>query len=636
MFLNKHCVFLVLFLWFSLSVYAQDDDQYTYNDLEISNLDNSGFDLNPHGLSYFNLDFKTLRQYYKENGIDFLERGDLNFYDLNDNKIQIDPNDVRLKARVLDSTIRIDLPVSPESAQHLFKLNEVKYVEKYGGDDFLEAKRNYYKTVGFFIDKQEYSKKYYQLWDWKSLNHPPVRKLTHALEFYDRKLSSIDYDTIQSPFFNADFHKILDKNTGSGLSFGNHMKILLNGDSFQKKMELIKKAKSSILISVMSYYNDSTSTMMTKELIKKTKEGVKVYLIVEKVWTLLMMKKAMKKFKNSDVVIIYADDLMNIEMHRTALFHNKIWVFDQEKAIVGGQNIIESENMSSGYNHKNYDLDMLIEGPAVTDIAYESVKLLRAYHFERKASKEFVDFIDTYEKELESKFITEKMAKLRGKEHYREKLGNKETRLNGVCRFVIQGPQADRYAVSKAYLLYFKKARYRVDLTTGKLKIDLKNENKVDRYSGWSIRIWNQLFEDARKGIDINMIYNGIDGGYGEFSSYLKRMALKNYDHKNLSEWYFGLAERLDLKAAKRNYPSMSYLQQKKNFEVWNYFQYMHAKSFMIDRFIVSIGSFNLDNWSSDRSQESVLICQDKKLAKSYEEEYTLDRVNSTPVYVPR
>jgi len=70
------------------------------------------------------------------------------------------------------------------------------------------------------------------------------------------------------------------------------------------------------------------------------------------------------------------------------------------------------------------------------------------------------------------------------------------------------------------------------------------------------------------------------------------------------------------------------------HFEIWNYFQYMHAKSWMIDRFVVSIGSFNLDNWSSDRSQESVLICQDKDLAGSYEIEYTLDRVNSTPVYV--
>jgi phosphatidylserine/phosphatidylglycerophosphate/cardiolipin synthase-like enzyme len=373
---------------------------------------------------------------------------------------------------------------------------------------------------------------------------------------------------------------------------------------------------------------------MTKELIRKTKEGVKVFLIVEKVWTKLLMKKAMRRFRNSNVVILYASDLVNIEMHRTALFHNKIWVFDQKTAIVGGQNIIQSENISSGYNHQNYDLDLLIEGPAVTDIARHSVELLKEYHFERKAPQEFVDFIENYEKEIEERYITETMEKLRGEEHYKDLLSNKDTRLKGVCRFVIQGPHTDRYAVSKAYIYYFKKAKYLIDLTTGKLKVDLENDIELSNYTGWSKRIWSQLRTDADNGIKINLINNGIDGGYGELSSYLKLKGLKNINNKERSEMYYGISEKLDLKAAKRNYPFTSYLQEKDNIEVWNYFQYMHAKSWMIDRFVVSIGSFNLDNWSSDRSQESVLICQDKKLAGEYEIEYTLGKVNSTPVYV--
>jgi len=631
---HKHRITLLVFIFLSIYNYGQDEI-YTYNDISTENKQyESGIDLNPRNLPVFTFNYNTLINYYKSIGIDFLEPGDRSFYNLNECKISINPYSVRLKGRVLDSTIRIDLPVSPESAQNLFSLNEEKYLRKYGGDDFLEAKKNYYSSVSFSVEKQEYSKKYYQLWDWKSLNYPPLKKLKHSLNFYDKNLNPIDYDTIQSPYFNPDFHKLLDKNTRSNLTFNNRMKILRNRESFQKKMELIKNAKSSIMISLMSYYNDSTSTLMTNELIKKTKEGVKVFLIVEKVWTLLLMKKAMRKFRNSNVVILYASDLINIEMNRTALFHNKIWVFDHHTAIVGGQNIIESENISSGYNHQNYDLDLLIEGPAVTDIAMHSVKLLKEYHFERKAPEEFVDFIENYEKELGQKYITETMKKLRGEEHYKELLSNRDTRMRGVCRFVIQGPNTDRYAVSKAYIFYFKKAGYLIDLTTGKLKIDLDNEIELSNYSGWSKRIWNQLFDDAGKGVRINMIYNGIDGGYGEFSSFLKLRGLKNYDNKKTSERYYRIAEKLDLKAAKRNYPFMSYLQKKDNFEVWNYFQYMHAKSWMIDRFVVSIGSFNLDNWSSDRSQESVLICQDKDLAREYELEYTLDRVNSTPVYV--
>ena len=145
--------------------------------------------------------------------------------------------------------------------------------------------------------------------------------------------------------------------------------------------------------------------------------------------------------------------------------------------------------------------------------------------------------------------------------------------------------------------------------------------------------MWNQLFDSAENGVKINLIYNGIDGGYGEFGNYLKRKALTNHNNSFISKYYPRIAKKLDIKAAKRNYPILNYLQQKENVNAWMYFQYMHSKTFMIDRFVVSVGSFNLDNWSSDRSQEAVLICQDKELAKEFEYYYTLDMVNSTPVF---
>ena len=81
-----------------------------------------------------------------------------------------------------------------------------------------------------------------------------------------------------------------------------------------------------------------------------------------------------------------------------------------------------------------------------------------------------------------------------------------------------------------------------------------------------------------------------------------------------------------------KKYPTLKYLQQKENINTWMYFQYMDSKTFMIDWFVVSVGSYNLENWSSDRSQEAVLICQDKKLAKELEYQFILNKVNSTPV----
>ncbi|MEN8124034.1 MAG: phosphatidylserine/phosphatidylglycerophosphate/cardiolipin synthase family protein [Bacteroidota bacterium] len=607
--------------------YANNDAEFNYNIKSSSN-----FNINPNNLENFGTDYYSLIQYYNSIDINYIRKGEVSFLDLDLNPIDIDINSIEFLVDSRDSTILLNKAVSPESAQNLFSLNEKQYVSTYGGNDFLSAKINSYKNLQFSTDKMRYSKKYLQFWDWKSLNHPPLRKLQYPLDFYDTNKKAIDYDTINSPFFNPDFHFILDKNTNTHLTFGNHLELLRNGYSYQKKLELIKSAKSSILISVMSYFNDESTTKMTEELIKKSKEGVIVYLIVEKVWTKLMMKKAMRKFKKSDVVIIYADDLLNIEKNQVALFHNKIFVFDGITAIVGGQNIIDSDNISSGYNHQSHDTDLLIEGPAVTDIALSIVELLERYSFEKKSIDQQIEYIRSYQGQIQNRLKLEKDQKLRGQENYKDILENKNTRLDGVCRFVIQGPQNDRFAVSKAFLYYFKHAQNSIDITTGKIKIDIDNKVLISNYEGWSKQVWTQLFKSAAEGIQINLIHNGIDGGNGEFTNYLKRKVLTEPDNKFITSYFPSMAERFDLKAAKRNYPVLYYLQEQKNINAWMYFQYMHSKTFLIDRFVVSVSSYNLDNWSSDKSQESGLICQDKELAKQFEYFYVLDKVNSTPV----
>ena len=614
--------------------YSQKGD-FAYNDVKLESINystRSSFSLNPNNIDFLEIDYKTLIRYYNNFDTNYIENGEISLTGLYNKSLNIDINSLTFKLKAKDSTIKLNLPLCPESTQKLFVLNERKYLNKFGGIDFLDAKINSYKRLKFSEINQCYSKEYYQLWDWKSLNHPPVRDLKYSLEFYDKKRTKIDYDTINSPFFNADFHKLVDNNSNSYLTFENKLELLKNGNSYQKKLELIKNAKSSILISVMSYYKDSSSLKMTHELIKKANEGVNVYLIVEEVWTKLWMKKGMKPFNKSKVVLIYADDLINIEKHQTALFHNKIWIFDERTAIIGGQNIIDSDNISSGYNHQSHDTDLLIEGAAVTDIANSYIGLLEHYGFEKKSDAQQIEFIKTFQNQISKRYNSESKNMLRGQDIYKEKLENKNTRLNGVCRFVIQGPQTDRFAVSKAYTSYFKQAQNSIDITSGKIKIDIENEREINRYEGWSERMWNQIFSSAENGVNVNIIYNGIDGGSGELSNHLKRKALTNYNNKFIKKYYPRIAQNLDVKAANRNYPVLNYLQKKENINTWMYFQYMHSKTFMIDRFVVSVGSFNLDNWSADKSQEAVLICQDKDLAKEFEYYFTLDRVNSTPM----
>jgi phosphatidylserine/phosphatidylglycerophosphate/cardiolipin synthase-like enzyme len=226
----------------------------------------------------------------------------------------------------------------------------------------------------------------------------------------------------------------------------------------------------------------------------------------------------------------------------------------------------------------------------------------------------------------------EELQNKRGTDIYKSKLENLDTRMQGVCRYIIQGPQNDKNLITKVYLQYLNQVKYKIDLNTGKVNFNLEDKNEYSYFEGWEQQLWNKLFELGDNGKEINLISNGIDGGYGELSNHMKRQSFIKND-----KWLFGkaypvIAKKLDKKAAHRNYPFLRAAQQKENIDIWFYFQYMHSKSFMLDRFVVSVGSFNLDKWSSDKSHESVLICQDKDLAKQYEYNYVLDLVNSTPV----
>lgn len=592
----------------------------------------SNIDINPDNLKSFDLNYSTLVSYYKNMDLNYIEKGEVSFSDLEQNPLNINISSVQFNAELKDSTITLDLSVCPESVQKLFVLDEQQYIDKFNGEDFISAKKNCYDQLTFDEDQQSYSKKYFQFWDWKSLNHPPLRSLEHELEFYDKGRKPIDYDKIDSPFFSAEFHKRLDKLSNTHLTFGNRLLLLENGNSYKKKMELIRNSRSSILISVMSYFKDPSSRLMTDELIKKVESGVQVFIIVEKVWTKLLMKKELIRMKNNGIVVIYADDLLNTQEEGNGLFHNKFWVFDNKVAIIGGHNIIESENISTGFNHQSRDTDLMVEGPVVTDIALNFIDLLARYDFDERYNRKKEVFIEFLQNHLNKCLKDEYTKKLRGLENYDEKLSDRYSRMNGVCRLIVQGPHTDKYLVSKVYLEYFKNAQNSIDLTTGKITIDVKETGSHLDNDMWYQKIWNQIFTMADDGVKVNLISNGVDGGYGELSNYMKRKVLRKPNNLFINRLYPDIARTLDIKAAKRNYPYLTYLQDKENIDVWMYFQYMHSKTFMIDRFVVSVGSFNLDNWSSDKSHESVLICQDKDLAKEYEYQFILDKVNSVPV----
>jgi phosphatidylserine/phosphatidylglycerophosphate/cardiolipin synthase-like enzyme len=164
---------------------------------------------------------------------------------------------------------------------------------------------------------------------------------------------------------------------------------------------------------------------------------VHIVLLVEKVWTKIMMKQGLREFPKNNITVIYADDLLNYDERERALFHNKFWVFDDDIAILGGQNILDSENISTGFNHQSRDTDLLVQGPAVTDISKSFFLLLDRFNYKDKCSSEQLGYLEAYIESLEKRIILEEEQGLRGQQNYSQKLNNVNTRMDGVCRYII-------------------------------------------------------------------------------------------------------------------------------------------------------------------------------------------------------
>jgi phosphatidylserine/phosphatidylglycerophosphate/cardiolipin synthase-like enzyme len=68
------------------------------------------------------------------------------------------------------------------------------------------------------------------------------------------------------------------------------------------------------------------------------------------------------------------------------------------------------------------------------------------------------------------------------------------------------------------------------------------------------------------------------------------------------------------------------------NARAWQNFQYMHSKLMQIDRTVNLVSSYNLEEWSADKSHEMSVICMDEKLSRQMDESFLRDFANSVPV----
>ena len=139
--------------------------------------------------------------------------------------------------------------------------------------------------------------------------------------------------------------------------------------SFQRRLELIASAKSSIALEFFIYDVDEASRLLTQALIRKAREGVQVRILVDFSAPVFQLKPAYARLLGeAGVKVRYyntsaAYRLVSIQ-HRS---HRKLLIIDGTTVLTGGRNIGNDYfDLSERYNFLDSDLE--VSGPIVKTV----------------------------------------------------------------------------------------------------------------------------------------------------------------------------------------------------------------------------------------------------------------------------
>lgn len=521
--------------------------------------------------------------------------------------------------------------------QDMFAVDVPAYNEHYQAETFNEAKRKAYSELTFSKRKFLHKKVIPTPREWGGLNHPPIKELTLPLEQYSAAHAPLTLNT--SPYFEPALHRDIDDVSQSELSFGNTITLLEDKGAFEAKKDLIRSAKETILMGSLVFVCDKGTQEIVDLLIERHKAGVDVRVLVDAtISKYLNHRQCTRQLRNAGVEVIEGDDFWK---YGRAIYHTKSMIVDFKAAISGGHNMIDADNLSRGTDFQNRDVDILTQGPLVTDIALAFMKDWT--YFQQKRVRKNVTDVKAYQEKMLKRQELERAQGVRGADHYPRVLGDQNTRMDGVCRYIRQSPAEDRQIIGKAYLKMLDGVQNYLAITN-----PVTSDSKVTRLNRpllpiieWKDRfgMYNKLFDKlqaiAKRGTRIDYITTNIDMAGNE------NVAMLNEEISELT------AEGREAKATlalfqihvwNRYYGKPHYKNLLKdwvkysNMHIWTHISFMHSKVFHFDRIAASIGSYNFQHNATDHAYEGTTICQDTSLNQQLDRVLVQDMANSIPL----
>jgi len=155
-------------------------------------------------------------------------------------------------------------------------------------------------------------------------------------KIYNTNLKIDKYKPLTNLFSNNSYSPLYGKN---------HIDIFYNGDKlFNKIIHDIKQAKDHIHLEYYIFSDDKLGKKIIDELIKKAKEGVEIKIIADKMGSVDLKRKTIKKMRENGIDFVFysyvlAPILKIINTMINYRNHRKIIVIDGEIGYTGGFNI---------------------------------------------------------------------------------------------------------------------------------------------------------------------------------------------------------------------------------------------------------------------------------------------------------
>lgn len=481
----------------------------------------------------------------------------------------------------------------PERELDLHKLQE------FYQDEILNEVRDLYRDLPYINKLSMYAFPFTVNPRWEFLPYPFVKEapISHPGKWVGHFSTQLRTgEGIRSLRFQTELSQL----TGTTAYAGNKLTLLKTPASYPEILKRLKAVKNHAFISSYLFNCDSGTKPLVDLIGKKSREGAKIYVLFDAFGSRSDPACPIKLRSQGAQVILFNGGIGKI-------FHEKMYVFDGEYAIIDGQNLIAAGTLSNGVNNLFNDVAVGAEGPIVTKVGQRFIEL---------AAKAKVAIPDGIKKFYQESRLREAFSE--------KSLKNALIKGEGLCRLVTKNPGKTQDQILKLYLHTVKNTRdylffnyidpkYRQKTGIGELflneVITLLNKNpelRVDMLTN----NWKDPFKlKLPKGVAVNQnLLTSVVLGILDIST-------KDV-HKLMAQMQQNLQGKI----------------HSSHFHWWSYAQYMHAKTLMSDNIWTIIGSYNINANSEYNSYEMVLACLDSGLAKSMQQSIIIDALNSIPI----